>query len=266
MVTAAANIGRGFRAPSFYNMYVYGYHGGVFAYQIGNPELNNEVSFDISASLRLRNERVEAFATIFQNRITNYIFLYNAPDHPLAPPDEAFVFAHDQADAVLTGLDLSIRYNIFDWLICGGNYSFIDSEFSSGPHQGDELPLMPADRICGEIKCILPNLFVLESPYVLLNGKYVHAKSAAGIYEPFGQFDDGIGPDIPFGVASTDAYSLMNIGLGFDLKVMKTPVNIDLEITNLRDEDYRDFLDTYKGYALSPGRSINLKLNLPIGE
>lgn len=264
ILTAAANIGRGFRTPSFYNMYVYGYHGGVFAYQIGNPELENETSLDLNASLRLRNERAEASATIFQNRISNYIFLYNAPDHPLAPQNETFVFAHDQADAVLTGLDLSVKYNLFDWLMLGGNYSFINSEFSSGTHKEKELPLMPADRICGEVKLLLPNISVAKSPYILFNIKYVGKKSAAGIYEPFGQFDDGIGPDIPFGVASTDAYTLMNLSVGFDLNIMAMPVNVDLEITNLLDEDYRDFLDTYKGYALSPGRSVNFKLNVPI--
>ena len=266
MLTAAANIGRGFRTPSFYNMYVYGYHGGVFAYQIGNPELDNETSLDLNASLRLRNERAEASATIFQNRISNYIFLYNAPDHPLAPENETFIFAHDQADAVLAGLDLSVKYNVFDWLILGGNYSFINSEFSSGTHEGNELPLMPSDRICGEAKLLLPNVSVFNSPYVLLNMKYVSDKSAAGIYEPFGQFDDGIGPDIPFGVASTDAYTLMNIGVGFDLNITAMPVNVDIEITNLLDKNYRDFLDTYKGYALSPGRGVNFKVNIPIGK
>lgn len=266
MLTAAANIGRGFRTPSFYNMYVYGYHGGVFAYQIGNPELKNETSLDMSTSLRFRNQRTEISATLFHNRISNYIFLYNAPDHPLAPQNESFVFAHDQADAVLTGLDLSIKANIFDWLILGGNYSFINSEFSSGIHKGNALPLMPADRVIGEVKFLLPNIFTLKSPYILLNMIYVGNKSAAGIYEPFGQFDDGIGPDIPFGVCSTESYNLFNLGMGFDLSIMSRPINFDFEITNLLNTAYRDFLDTYKGYTLSPGRSVNVKLNVPFGN
>lgn len=266
VLTAAANIGRGFRTPSFYNMYVYGYHGGVFAYQIGNPELENETSLDLSSSLRFRNQRVEASATIFQNRINNYIFLYNAPDHPFAPQNESFVFAHDQADALLTGVDLSIRAHVVKWLILGGNYSFINSEFLSGLHKNNELPLMPADRVCTELKFLLPNTSVFNAPYVFVNIKHISDKSAAGIYEPFGQFDDGIGPDIPFGVASTDAYTLMNMGVGFDLDILAMPINFDFEITNLLDEDYRDFLDTYKGYSLSPGRSINFKLNIPLGN
>ena len=265
-LTAAANIGRGFRTPSFYNLYVYGYHGGVFAFQIGNPELKNETSLDISSSLRLRSQRVEASATIYQNRISNYIFLYNAPDHPLAPQNETFVFAHDQADVLLTGFDLSIKTNILNWLVLGGNYSFINSAFSKGPHKNNELPLMPPDRVCAEVKFLLPNTSIFLSPYILFNMKYVGDKSAAGVYEPFGQFDDGIGPDIPFGVCSTDAYSLINFSIGFDVNIMKMPVNFDIEVTNLLNEEYRDFLDTYKGYALSPGRSVNFKLNVPIGN
>ena len=70
MLTWAANLGRGFRTPSFYNMYVYGYHGGVFAYQIGNPDLENETSLDISSSLRFRSQSVgsldEITAPIFR--------------------------------------------------------------------------------------------------------------------------------------------------------------------------------------------------------
>lgn len=36
-------------------------------------------------------------------------------------------------------------------------------------------------------------------------------------------------------------------------------------MTNLLDGDYRDFLDTSKGYALSPGRDIRLTARLPFG-
>ncbi|HEX9975187.1 MAG TPA: TonB-dependent receptor, partial [bacterium] len=266
-LTATANISRGFRTPSFYNLYVFGYHGGVFAFQIGNPDLKNETSLDVSSSLRLRSQRVEATATIFQNRVNNYIFLYNAPDHPLAPPAEQapFVFAHGQADALLAGLDLNLKTNVMNWLVISGSYSTIRSEFLNGSNNKKELPLMPADRISGEVKIILPNTFIFHSPYVQFDAKYVADKSAAGIYEPFGQFDDGIGPDIPFGVCSTANYTLLNLGLGFDLAVFKNLTSMDIDITNLLDTDYRDFLDTYKGYALSPGRSVNVRLNIPFG-
>ncbi len=263
-ITAAVNIGRGFRTPSFYNLYVYGYHGGVFAYQIGNPDLENETSLDISSSLRCRGERVEASFSLFRNRIDNYIFLYNAPDHTHAPEEAGFVFAHDQADAVLTGMDLDIRLKPTDWITLRGYYSLIRSQFSGGTHSGNELPLMPPDRLGTEAKFILPGFSFIHSPDLTFRLKYTGDKSAAGVYEPFGQFDDGIGPDIPFGTASTGEYLLLDIALGLDLEIAGRMVNSAIEVTNLMDEDYRDFLDTYKGYTLSAGRSINFRLNVPL--
>ena len=266
-LTATANIGRGFRTPSFYNLYVYGYHGGVFAFQIGNPDLKNETSLDISSSLRYRTHAIEATATVYQNRVNNYIFLYSAPDHPLAPPaqEAPFVFAHDQANAMLTGADLNVKAHLFSWLVLGGSYSTIRSEFLAGPNKGKELPLMPADRINARVKFLLPATKHIHSPYVLLEMKHVGDKSVAGIYEPFGQFDDGIGPDIPFGVASTKSYRVFNMGFGGDLSLLRKPINCDVEIANVFDRAYRDFLDTYKGYTLAPGRSFNVKVNIPFG-
>ncbi|MHB8871544.1 MAG: TonB-dependent receptor [Candidatus Doudnabacteria bacterium] len=261
--TVTGNISRGFRTPSFYNLYVYGEHGGVFAFQIGNPNLKNETSLDLNSSVRFRNEMLNANISVFHNTINNYIFLYNAPDHPLAPANAPFVFAHDQADALITGLELSVNAGVFNWLLLSGSYSLIKSEFTSGSWKDGELPLMPPNRLTLGAKFLLPSFAVIKSSYISIVAKFVSSKNAAGIYEPFGQFDDGIGPDIPFGVCSTEKYNLVDLGFGFDLCLYDQPISFDLAVTNLFNEVYRDFLDTYKGYALSLGRSINIKINLP---
>ena len=86
-------------------------------------------------------------------------------------------------------------------------------------------------------------------------------KEAAGRYEPFWQFD--INPN--FGVASTDSYTLFDLGFGFDLSMAGQLISFNLVVKNMLDQDYRDFLDTYKGYALSPGRNVIFKLNIPFG-
>jgi iron complex outermembrane receptor protein/hemoglobin/transferrin/lactoferrin receptor protein len=66
-----------------------------------------------------------------------------------------------------------------------------------------------------------------------------------------------------FGVASTDAYTLLELGLGCDFPMAGQLISFNLAVKNLLDEDYRDFLDTYKVYALSPGRNVIFKLNVP---
>jgi hypothetical protein len=39
---------------------------------------------------------------------------------------------------------------------------------------------------------------------------------------------------------------------------------VNLELRNALDESYRDFLNTYKAYALNPGRDLRLTLELPL--
>ncbi|MBD3180405.1 MAG: TonB-dependent receptor, partial [Candidatus Latescibacteria bacterium] len=264
-LTLVGNINQGFRIPSFFNSYVYGLHGGVFAFQIGNPDLEPELSFDLSSGLRLSMPGVDASVTGYFDYIRNYIYLYDAPGHPLAPPpaEYEFVFAHEQDEARIIGLDLHAGLKPLDWLQLSGNFSIIDSEFLGGPHQGRALPLMPASKADATVRFILPDAGTLRNSNIRIKLRYSAEKESAGIYEPFGQFDDGIGPDIPFGVASTESYLLLDAGAGFDLDFGDTELKIDIEANNLTDESYRDFLDTYKGYLLGPGRGFSVTVNIP---
>ena len=123
---------------------------------------------------------------------------------------------------------------------------------------------MPALKLDGTVTVHLPSRGLVWEPQVRLGVRHSGARDAAGIYEPFGQFDDGIGPDIPFGVASTEAYTLWSTGLRGELRFGTWPVLVDLSVTNLLDSAFRDFLDTYKGYALGAGRSVNLSATIPL--
>ena len=39
--------------------------------------------------------------------------------------------------------------------------------------------------------------------------------------------------------------------------------SLRVAVRNVFDTTYRDFLDTYKGYALSPGRDVRVSLSVP---
>ena len=59
---------------------------------------------------------------------------------------------------------------------------------------------------------------------------------------------------------------MVHAAAGFDFALAGQRANVDLIVHNLMDEVYRDFLDTYKGYALSLGRDIRLRVNVPFGS
>jgi hypothetical protein len=84
--------------------------------------------------------------------------------------------------------------------------------------------------------------------------------NAAGRFEPFSQFDGEFGP--PFGTASTRAYSVVNVEAKTTLALgLGAPLTVSVGVDNLLNEACRDFPGTYKGYALSPGRGVQVGLS-----
>ena len=70
--------------------------------------------------------------------------------------------------------------------------------------------------------------------------------------------------DVDIMEAKTKGYTLLNVGIGFDLPIAGSIASLDISVDNLADIKYVDHLSRYKGYAMNPGRSINAQLSLPV--
>ncbi|NBB77080.1 MAG: TonB-dependent receptor [Bacteroidetes bacterium] len=255
----AANVGRGFRAPSLFDLHVDGVHGGVAAYQVGDPNLEPERSLNTDLSLRWRSSLLKAKVTGYVNSIDNYIFLVNTGEFA-GNGDGPPILQSTQGNARLIGFDASMQAQLTPWMQVDGTFETVNGEnLDDDIENVDKLPLLPATKLSGGIKLLQDDLGVFQDPYVRIGVEHVFEKEAAGRYEPFWQF----GPAFPFGRASTDAYTLANASVGFKLALWNQPLSIRISAENLLDEAYRDFLDTYKGYALNPGRNINFRLKVP---
>lgn len=251
-LTLAANASRGFRAPTLFEQFADGVHGGVAAVQRGNPDLDPERSLNTDLGLRWRSPRVKASATVYRNRINDFIFLQ---DTGTSAPNGLPIFVNRQADATLKGIELQGSVKVTETVELSASLDLVDGE---NERTGEELPLLPADafRVEGTWS---PRGLALNNPYLRVGMRYNASKEAAP-GEPFAQFDDA-----PFGTASTDSYMVYDLGAGFELPGPGSrPARMDLEVRNLADESYRDFLDTYKGYALSPGRNVRLQVRVPL--
>lgn len=251
----ATNLSSGFRAPSVFELYASGVHGGVAAFQVGNPDLDPERSYSADLSLRIRRDRVTAEVTGYVNAISNYIFLENTGD---VNEDSGLpIFATDQTDAVIPGIEATVEWSVQPWLQVGGSTAVLDGTGDNLGTDGStgELPLLPANTVKGFVRWVPEGTERLQNPQLEVNWKRAFDKEAAGRFEPFAQFDGDFGP--PFGTASTQAYSVVNIEARTTLELgLGVPLTLTVGVDNLLDETYRDFLDTYKGYALAPGRDV----------
>jgi iron complex outermembrane receptor protein/hemoglobin/transferrin/lactoferrin receptor protein len=250
----ATNLGRGFRAPTLFELYADGVHGGVAAIQEGNPDLDAETSLNFDLGLRWRSNDIQASATAYRNAISNYIYLEDTGDTQNGLP----VFAYQQDDALLTGVELGARWQATQHLDLGGKFDIVRG---TNKRTDNDLPLLPADTLHLDGTYRFAARGAVREPYVTLGLRHAAAKDAAP-GEPFSQFDQ-----LPFGTASTDAYTLVDLDLGFAFRAFgKRLARADLAIRNLLNTEYRDFLDTYKGYALSPGRDVRVSLSVPFGS
>jgi len=257
----ATNLSSGFRAPSIFELYASGVHGGVAAFQVGDPDLEPERSYSADLSLRVRRDRITAEVTGYVNAISNYIYLENTGDtnEGTGLP----VFAADQTDALIPGVEATVEASLVPWLQVGGSTAILDGEGDGlGDTAGEDgaLPLLPSNTLSGFVRWVPADTERLRNSHVEVSLRHAFDKDAAGRFEPFSQFDGEFGP--PFGTASTQAYNVVNVEASTTLALgLGAPVTVTVGVENLLDETYRDFLDTYKGYALSPGRDVQFSLS-----
>lgn len=254
--SASLSAGRGFRAPSLFDLHAHGVHGGIAAFQRGDPTLSPEYALNTDLSLTYASDRVEARVTAYRNAIRDYIYKRNIgrPDGWKGPP----ITQVDQGNAVLTGGHAFVRFEFLNGFELEASYQVVEGMNRS---TGEELPLMPPSRLRGDLRYEFGTAGAFERIHIEAGGRHTFAQEAAGRFEPFWQFENL--PKFGFGVASTDPYTLFHIGVGTDLKLWKEPITLDVEVRNLTNEPYRDFLDTYKGYALGMGRNIKVKMTVP---
>jgi iron complex outermembrane receptor protein/hemoglobin/transferrin/lactoferrin receptor protein len=243
-----------------FELYASGVHGGVAAFQVGNPDLEPERSYSADLSLRVRRDRVTAEVTGYVNAIQDYIYLENTGDTNAGSGRP--VFASSQTNARIPGVEATVETSPLPWLQVGGSTALLDGTGDGlGAQGGDgQLPLLPSNTLSGFVRWVPADTGPLSNSRVEVNVKHAFQKDAAGRFEPFAQFDAGFGP--PFGTASTRAYSVVNLRARTTLELgLGVPLTLSVGVDNLLDETYRDFLDTYKGYALSPGRDVRLSLS-----
>ncbi|WP_319381093.1 TonB-dependent receptor [Thiomicrorhabdus sp.] len=269
----AGNIARGFRAPSIFELYAGGEHGGVQAYQLGNPDLEAETALNTDLSLRWNGAETQVVATVYQNWVDNYIYLANtgqyrcsesgqdkgvctenqtssAPQAGMIPEMRA-----QQTDATIRGIEFSLDHNWNRHWQSGLAFEWIEGRDQK---QSRELPLIPANNLFIKNSYLADDQNVLTRQKWTLETRLVAAKDSAGAYEPFSQFDQ-----MSVGRASTEAYALWNLRYSTMIRVdHKYQLAMNVAVENLFDTAYVDFLDTYKGYALGQGRNFKLNLNM----
>lgn len=233
----AGSVGRGWRPPSPFEQYARGVHGGVTAFQLGNPDLVEESNLNAEVSVRYQGRRLKGSVSAYRNAFDDYIYLADSEQTMGSLP----VFVHAQADATIRGLEAAAEFAPVDWLKLSLAYTLTDTR---NERTGAALPQTPPDRLLAGLRVERPTLGPFVLPYLALSASVVAKGEVSG-------------PDEPLGTP-TDGYQVLDLRGGVSLRAGRATLELSLAVRNLFDTEYTDFLWSYKPFAPNPGRDVRL--------
>lgn len=265
------NFSRGFRAPTIAESGSDGIHDGTPFYEIGDPNLKAESSFQADVSMGIDNEYFSAELNAFSNKINNYIFpvkLASAFGGDSVRRDFAAgmsgpAFKYISGDAVISGGEFvfTLHPKNMKWLSFENSFSVIRA---IQLHQGDStkyLPYTPPNKLLSNLRFSLKKISSIFQNAFFRIGIEDYFKQDR-IYYKFGN------------ETVTPSYVLLNAAIGTDILFRnKTICSIYLSGNNLGNVAYQSNMSRIK-YAdinhvtgrtgvYNMGRNFSIKLVVP---
>jgi len=254
------NMARGFRAPNMSELGSDGVHEGTLRYELGNPDLKPEYSWQADMGLDFTSQYISAQVALFANRIENYIF---AKRIDLVMEEGLRTYEYTQGDAQLLGFEAGIDFHPIHCIHFENTFSFVDAQQLHQPEETKYLPMTPAPRWTSELKYELTHHshFALNNAYAALG---LECNLAQNHYY---KADDT--------ETRTPSYTLLSLSIGSDLNIHKKKVaEISVTAENLLNRAYQNHLSRLKYTdvnnvtgqqgVFNMGRNIVFKLLIPI--
>ncbi len=242
-----SNIGSGWRPPSEFDLYADGVHEGTGRYDIGlivqdsllNPDPERSLNIDLGS--RIRTEYINAEISFYRNIVNN--FIYPAPTGLTDPESNLPVYDITQASSTFWGYEYNIQVQPLSWMIFTftGDYVRTKNIQTSQP-----LPYTPPGKNIIALKFQNNGFGSFYNPYFNISAKIVSSQNNVDPLE-----------------GTTEGYTLIDLGLGFDYILSGAIASVDFSVSNLADTKYTDHLSRYRYYAMGPARSFNLKFTVP---
>ena len=240
-VALVVNVARGFRAPSAPDLFANGFHEGTRAFERGDPNLGVETSLNADVGVRVSAHDLTGEATMFVNRVSDYIYL-----RPFGTGGGAFDSLQVvQGDARLAGFEAQVAYRPVDYLTLQ-----LSGDYVRGQNTSANVPLtfVPPLRILTGAR--LERRAVgrsMVNPYLSVN---VETNLRQSRIDP---------RDV-----SPPGYTIAGLGTGIGYLVPRGVLTMDVSLRNALNTSYRSFMSRYKEFALAPGRMLVLRVAAPL--
>ena len=243
LITTLSN---GWRAPAINELYSNGLHMGTATYEIGNNQLQPEVSYMLDMTLKYQSELSGFECSVYNNYMHNYI--YQLPDlQPTLTVRGAFpTMRFVQTEANLLGFDASYNRKLWKSWYTGAAYSFLHATDIT---KQQPLLFMPANRARISITHRVDKWGVFKNIFSEISGMHVSMQNRV-----VSELDYASPPP---------GYLLFNLNTGFDCLIRKQTIRFSIGINNLFNAAYRDYLSRFRYFTDDTGRNFILRLTIP---
>jgi iron complex outermembrane receptor protein len=236
------NLASAFRSPNLAELTQNGMQGTRF--EEGNPDLETQQNLEIDLGYHLHTKHLTFGISAFYNNIFNYIHLSPTADTTGEGVD---IYRYTQADAYLYGGEASIHLHPhpLHWLHLKSTYSYVIGR----KKQGGYLPLIPAQKLKFDFRLTKSKWKGFRGLFVKAGVDFVFAQNNPSEFE-----------------TETPAYTLVNLGAGFDVVVKHQRFSFSINANNLLDTAYFDHLSSLKPLGIyNMGRNVSFSIKIPFG-
>lgn len=238
-ITLFGTYAEGYRAPAITETLINGLHPGGFAFRLlPNPNLRPEVAHNVEGGINLKYDGIftaadvfRAKATIFQNKVDDYIAgVYS----PTPPPFGQFQY-QNIANVTLDGVELEAAYDARRW------FFGIAASRIRGVDDATGLPIdtIPADKLT-----LTGGVRLFDDSIVL--GSRVRAVAAQD--------------RVTTASLITDGFAVVDV---FATYRHSENVSLSLNIDNVANKNYRQFLDQSNSPGLNARLGFTMRLGTP---
>ncbi|MES2807697.1 MAG: TonB-dependent receptor [Bacteroidota bacterium] len=253
-----ANIARGYRAPSITEFASNGLDPGAHIVYLGNRNFNPEFSLQEDIGIELNTKSVIATVSVFNNNISNYIYLsqlLDASGNPIVDAQGNKTYQYQQAKAQLYGIEATFGLHPEGWKgftfdnALSVTYGFNrNAAFKGTGVQGEYLPLIPPLRLVSSIGQEIKFKGTFESLNLKAEADVNAAQSrylALNSTETF-----------------TPGFTLFNISAGTSIRYSANrSIQLQFQVNNLFDNAYQSNLNRLKYfeyYNASPSGAMGI--------
>lgn len=235
-----ANLGRGYRAPTAFDLFANGVHEGSARYERGDSTLGTETSLNTDLALRVQTATVSAEVGVFVNTIEGFIY-----PNPTGQTDSASgfqIYDISQGDARLTGIEASAEWHPLEVLHLRASVDYVRGDNLT---LGQPLAFIPPLRVTYGARLEIGGLGILRGSWLSAGGE---TNTRQTRLDP-----EDYGPP---------GYTLVTFGAGTTIALGTRELVVTAQLRNALGARYTSFMNRYKFYAadsfyaLDPGRDL----------